>query len=345
MQSPIFKTAYSFKKIKLYIVTTVVALSMFSFTLKVDAQTVTDSSYHYTHQISQGFGARILKCAAKLFLPKNSIPRKLAREDYVSDAAPIPKKIVKEFQIDTIKVQGRNVYTFVHKDKKAGKYVLFLHGGAYINNIFSQHWNFVAKIVRETHYTFIVPDYPLAPASNYSEAFAMLSAVYKSLLSRAGDENIIFMGDSAGGGLALAFAQQQKLEGNKLPEQLILLSPWLDVTMTNPEIKDIQKKDVTLRADNLILAGKAWAGTSDPADYLISPVYGSLQGLPRISIFIGTYDILIADCRKLKSMAVQQGVPMNYFEYPKMFHDWVMLVSLKESKQAMSQICSLITGS
>ncbi len=150
------------------------------------------------------------------------------------------------------------------------------------------------------------------------------------------------MGDSAGGGLALAFVMKQQNESAALPAQIILLSPWLDVTMTNPEIEVIQKNDVTLKADQLILAGKAWASKKETNNYMVSPIYGSLEGLPKISVFIGTHDILAADCRKLKVMMEKKGIPMNYFEYPEMFHDWVMLVSLKESEIALSQICNLI---
>jgi len=308
----------------------------------VYAQPVKDTSILYIYQDKPDFSVHILKAAARIFLNKNSISEKLSREHFVSDAAPIPGKIIAGFNIDITSVNGRKVYQISPKGKKSGKYVVFLHGGGYINNIFRQHWKFAATIVRETNCTFIIPDYPLAPASTFEEAFAMLDAIYKNLLTHAGAKDIILMGDSAGGGLALALAEKQKNEGIPQAAQVILISPWLDVTMSNPEIQKVQKKDVSLRAEDLVMAGKAWAGKSDPANYLVSPVNGSLEGLPKISIFIGTDDILFPDCKKLKVLLEQKGIAVNYFEYPKMFHDWVMLVSLKESEIAISQICALI---
>jgi len=307
------------------------------------AQTTKDTSIAYVHQAAPSLGAHIFKIVARVIVPKNSISGKLAEENFVSEAASIPRNICDEFNVDTTVVDGRNVFTISPKGKKSGKYVLYLHGGAYINNIFRQHWIFAATIVRETNCTLLMPDYPLAPSFTYTGAFAMLDAIYKDLLAKANAHDIILMGDSAGGGLALALAEKLSDEGTQQPDQVILLSPWLDVTMSNPEISEVQKKDVTLRANELVLAGEAWSGTTDTRNYLVSPINGTFAGLSGISVFIGTHDILVADCRKLKTMMTKQGIPLNYFEYPKLFHDWMMFVSLKESQKAISQVCSLIT--
>lgn len=310
--------------------------------LCVQGQTVNDTAIRYVHTQTSGLMSCIIKTAARLFLPKNSIPRKLSNDNFTSAPAAIPKTVATDLFIDTLRVHGRNVFTLAPKGTKSAKVVLFLHGGAYINNIFRQHWSFAAKIIRETNCTFIIPDYPLAPANTFQEAFAMLETLYKQLLGTANEKDIVLMGDSAGGGFALALAMKLRDGGTALPAAVILLSPWLDISMTNPQIKEVQKKDVSLRAENLVLAAKAWAGNTETNHYLLSPVYGSLEGLPKISIFIGTHDILEPDCRKLKSLMEQKNIAMNYFEYPKMFHDWMMLGPLRESKLARAQICSLI---
>ena len=319
-----------------------IGFCLFLISPTIQAQPGKDTSIVYIYQAAPSFEVRVLKIAARTVLLRNSISKKLSKDHFVSDAATIPKQLFTEFNIDTTRVYGRNVYRISPKGKKSGKYVLYLHGGAYINNIFRQHWLFAAKIIRETNCTFILPDYPLAPAATYEDAFAMLEAIYKSLLSETDAKNIILMGDSAGGGLALALAEKQKSEGTAQAGQIILLSPWIDVSMSNPEIKEIQKKDVTLNADDLVMAGKVWSGKSETSIYLVSPVNGSLEGLPKISVFIGTHDILYADCSRLKMIMKQKGIPINYYEYPKMFHDWMILVSLIESEKALSQICWLV---
>ncbi len=308
----------------------------------IKAQSSTDSSFVYIHNQPPGMDVRMIKGLTKLFIRKNSSEKKVLKKDYVSKAAPIPKRLFKDFQIDITQVMGRNVTYISPKTNASGKYILYLHGGAYVNNIFRQHWVFISKLVQKTNCTMVVPDYPLAPTATYIDAFAMLDSLYEILLQKTDSKNILLMGDSAGGGLALALAQKQKNEGQPSASQVILISPWLDISLSNPEIEDVQKNDPILHAKSLYHASKAWAGMSELTNYLVSPIYGNFDGLPKISIFIGTHDILIADCQKLKSLLDQKNIPMNYFEYPELFHVWVLFTPIKESKVAIEQICKLI---
>ncbi|HNQ68634.1 MAG TPA: alpha/beta hydrolase [Bacteroidales bacterium] len=321
-------------------------LSVFLFLItsgpNMQAQTQTEKSTTYIYDKKPSIMARNVKAGARLFVPKNSIKNKLEKENFMSLPAPIPKKYLKEFQIDIFQVNCRNVYRFSPKENKTDKQILYFHGGAYINNIFSGHWNFIAQIVRSTSCTVIIPDYPLAPTLTYLDAFDMIYEIYKMLLSETDSQNIIFMGDSAGAGLAMAFAEKLNQDGKSQPEQLILISPWLDVSMTNPEIEAVQKKDPILNAKTLIMAGNAWSGNSDVKNYMVSPIYGNFNGLPQITIFIGTHDVLFPDCEKFESLAENQNITVNYFKYNEMFHVWVLFPFLKESKLAAEQINALI---
>ena len=150
------------------------------------------------------------------------------------------------------------------------------------------------------------------------------------------------MGDSAGAGLALALSQKLKTENIEQPSKIILLSPWLDVSMKNPDAELIEKNDIMLKIDSLKRAGKLYAGNSNTDNYLISPINGSIEDLPEISIFIGTHDILYPDCIKLKNKLKEQKVAFNFFEYPKMFHDWMLVTMLDESKNVLQQIATII---
>ncbi len=325
-----------------FLVKSLMVLVLIFINFNMQAQSENEKYITHIHQARPSLMARYVKGGARVFLPKRSIEKKLKEANFVSEAAPIPKKYLKEFQVDIYQVNCRNVYKISPKENKSGKLILYLHGGAYINNIFSGHWDFAAQLVRETACTLIIPDYPLAPSSTYLDAFSMLDELYKIILAETDSDNIIFMGDSAGAGLALAYAEYIKENGIAQPEQLILISPWLDVSMTNPEIAKVQKKDPILNAETLILAGKVWAGPSDTKNYCVSPIYGNLAGLAKISVFIGTHDVLYPDCKKLKSFMNEQNISINYYEYPKMFHVWVLFPFLKESKFAFKQICFLV---
>lgn len=59
------------------------------------------------------------------------------------------------------------------------------------------------------------------------------------------------MGDSAGGGLSLAVAEYFRMEGIRLPDELVLISPWVDTVMENEEIKAYEPKDPFLCVSSL----------------------------------------------------------------------------------------------
>jgi acetyl esterase/lipase len=198
-------------------------------------------------------------------------------------------------------------------------------------------------MLKATGCTITAPDYPLAPTYTYVDAFDMVVKLYKQMMQTNEAENMIPMGDSAGGGFALALAQRLRDEHLPQPGQIILLSPWLDITLTNESIKSIDRKDPFLGIEGLLEAGKQYAGLTSPDHYLLSPVYGSLKGLGNIFVFAGSNEILVADTRKLKSLAAKQQVEIIYYEYPDMFHAW-MLLNLPESKKAKQQLAVLINS-
>lgn len=210
-----------------------------------------------------------------------------------------------------------------------------------MHNITKNHWSFIDKMIEKTGATFIVPDYPLAPKNTFEDSYRMVAPIYEELSKNNDPDNFILMGDSAGGGFALALAQFMNEEKYNVPRKIILLSPWLDISMTNPGITDVDAVDPFLGVKGLKMAAHAYAGNSDLHNYMLSPINGSLDGLGKISLFIGTHDVFIADARKFKSMAENYGVHLNYFEYPKMMHVW-MLLPIQEAKKAQQQIINLI---
>lgn len=259
-----------------------------------------------------------------------------------SAASEPPKKIYSKINIEKRLVNGRNVFTLSSKKSVNKIHILYLHGGGYVHGFNKIHWNFLSTLVQSTDSTIIAPDYPLAPEFTYKDSFDMVIPIYKELVATVGHSNVILMGDSSGGGFALALAQRMKKENIDTANQIILLSPWLDIALENPEIKAIIPKDPILSLDKLVKAGKSYAGNTDPSNYLLSPINGDIEGLGKISIFIGTNDILAADSRKFKKSAELNGVNMNYLEYPDMIHTW-MFFGLPESKQAIDQIVKLVT--
>lgn len=247
----------------------------------------------------------------------------------------------RRYDIERGEARGRNVFTLSPKTRSSNQHILYLHGGAYIANFALLHWRFMGSLVDELGCKITAPDYPLAPASTYRDAFGMVLPVYRDLVRRVDPANLTLMGDSSGGGMALALAQRLREEELPQPANLVLISPWLDVTLQNAMIPEADKRDPFLGVEGGRKAGRMFAGGDDPNGHLLSPINGSLEDLGKITVFIGTHDVLLPDCRRLKARAEAGGVPLDYREYEGMIHVWP-LFSLPESRRALAEIASKI---
>lgn len=224
------------------------------------------------------------------------------------------------------------------------KQIIYLHGGGYIDQPLPFHWMFLGKLQKETGATIIVPIYPKAPNHTYKESFEKVFSLYREIIQQADPTSVYLMGDSAGGGFALALAQLLLEKDLPQPRHIILLSPWLDITLDNPEINaELEKVDPMLGIYGAVEFGKLYAGDTDRKHYLLSPLYGKIKGLADITLFVGTREILLPDERKFKAIAEEHGVEIQYHEYPGMNHVFPVY-PIPEAKQARKTIVKTINA-
>lgn len=199
---------------------------------------------------------------------------------------------------------GFRVYTVTPRNREPHCTVVYLHGGAYIGEITRQHWALLSRLA-DGGARVVVPIYGLAPRYSYREAYPFVTAVYLRAAEEPGP--LTLMGDSSGGGLALGLAQTLRDLGATVrqPDRLVLISPWLDLTIGNPEVADVD--DPWLVRAGLLEAGRAWAAGDDPTDPRTSPLNGELTGLPHIDIHAGTRDLAYPDCKLLRERALAAG--------------------------------------
>ncbi|MBN2761615.1 MAG: alpha/beta hydrolase fold domain-containing protein [Bacteroidales bacterium] len=296
----------------------------------------------YKHSIPESFQSRLIQIAMCLFGMKHKTERKMISNGFAKEPAKIRDSLFKRFNIQEAEQDTRKIWTISPVDGKSDLIILYFHGGAYMSSIIQGHWSLMEKLISKSGATTVVPDYPLAPETSCKETYDFIEDLFTRLITEYPDKRIVFMGDSAGGGLALGFTQQLRDENKKQPEQIIIFSPWLDVTMSNPLLQILDKEDNMLSIDGLKNAGRKYAAELDLKDFRVSPVYGDLTGLCRISLFTGTRDILNADAQKFKQRMKEQKIYFNYFEYPDMFHDWVIITSLKESLDVINKVDKLV---
>lgn len=258
---------------------------------------------------------------------------------------PEPPKIIKRrFNIVKNKLNGYSYYVMKPFESISEKHILYLHGGGYVYEINSIQWNFLAKVSKALNCTITIPIYPLLPDHKGKEIFNMIVPLYIKMISEVKPENIVIMGDSAGGGMSLALSELLRKKQLPQPSNIILISPALDMSFTNDQINEVTKLDPMLALPSLVEIGKFYGGEKGPKHYLVSPIYGDFNGLGKISVFTGTNDVLYPDAKKFKNMAEEKGIKINYYEYPSMIHIWPLLM-FPESKKARGQIIEIIRTS
>lgn len=235
---------------------------------------------------------------------------------------------------------GMKVYRIMPEEKAATRRVLYLHGGGYIHQPSAFHWLFIDQMVQETGLEFIVPIYPKTPEYSYESAYDAVAGLYDNLLEECSDELILF-GDSAGGGLAIGFTQWLAEEGKVMPAGLVIISPWLDITLEHPEMDKYAKYDPMLRPEHLKKIGHIWAGNADRSYYKVSPINGPLTGLPKIYLFVGEREICLPDSRDFVAKLKAAGAPYEYYEYPMMNHVFPQY-PIREGARARRQIKEIL---
>ena len=243
----------------------------------------------------------------------------------------VPEDIKQLCNIEEYTYQNRKVFEITSNEAEQENLILFyIHGGSYVGEILREYWDFFKDIVNDTGYTIIAPDYPLAPKYNYKDVFNMVEPLYKETINKYGAENVILIGDSSGGGVALSLAEKMQNQGFAKPQQIILISPWLDITLKNPKIAEMQKYDKVLNREILKFCGELYVDGDNPNTYLVSPINGNLKNLDNITIFTGTYDILNPDVYELVDKAKEIGIEIRVIEEEKAEHVWFIKRHLKK---------------
>ena len=224
---------------------------------------------------------------------------------------------------------------------EATQLILYVHGGAFYLGSLNTHRAFLSDMVARTQMQVIHVDYPLAPEQPFPEALDALFDVYNILLDQGIQaKDIILSGDSCGANLALALAL--KIRDEQLPQVsgLMLLSPFLDLTLTSESLRFNQKHDALLSIETLETGIDYYVPKAmDKSHPSISPLFADLTGLPPTLVQVGSKEILLDDAQRFKEKAEQANVQVTFKLYTGMWHNFQMFHAwFDEAKQAMADL-------
>ncbi|WP_288657865.1 alpha/beta hydrolase fold domain-containing protein [uncultured Limosilactobacillus sp.] len=221
--------------------------------------------------------------------------------------------------------------------------IVYLAGGAYVQPADKTHWQYLNRLAQATRARIYVPIYSLAPQHNFRAAYQEVAQLYGNLYQQAPASDITLMGDSAGAGLALGFSEYLGQRGLPQPGHLILISPWLDLDLTNPVIARYEQDDVTLARYGLRRIADLWAGDTSHRDYRLSPINGDLDQLRDVHVYAGTREIMYPDAARLVEKIKESRIPVDFTVGRGMFHIYP-LYPVPEADAVMKQVVKIVNS-
>jgi len=254
----------------------------------------------------------------------------------------------RQTQVKLLKVAGVTVHQVSNgaiPDLPEENVILYLHGGAYCIGSAKTHGGLTAHLAKKCQAKVFVPEYRLAPEHAMPAAIEDCLNCYEWLLSEGyKPSQITIAGDSAGAGLVMATALRLKEKNLAQPAGLVLLSPWVDLTLENLN-KVNDKIDPLLRWSNLNPAAKHYLNGADPKDPLASAIFANLSGLAPMLIQVGSEEILLGDAQKLYDHAQKYQVDVSFNLYQQGWHVFQLQAGLLNmADQAIDEISLFINN-
>jgi acetyl esterase/lipase len=279
-------------------------------------------------------GAKRRYASAELTLAK--VKRDRARP---KSFAP-PASLARKTRVERRNEQGWPVYAVSPPTGSPTKRVLYLHGGANVYEIVSQHWGIVAELAVAASARIDVAIYPLAPQGTAAACVEVCADLVEAMIAEVGAAHVTIMGDSAGGGMSLATAMVLRDRG-AAPVKVALISPVLDLSITDPAVIELAKTDPWLDVPGARAASELYRGELPFTDPRVSAIHGSLDDLGRIAIFTGTNDMLHADALRLRSLAAAADHPLEWHLGHGMIHVYPLL-PIPEAKPARRALAAFV---
>ncbi|MGW9205752.1 alpha/beta hydrolase [Embleya sp. NPDC055664] len=217
---------------------------------------------------------------------------------------------------------------------------LYLHGGGYVYGSLRSHGGMVAELARATRCRMFFVDYRRAPEHPYPAALDDAVAAYRELLADGvAPSDVVFAGDSAGGGLTLTTLLKARDLGLPLPAAAACVSPWTDLTASGETYRTLAAEDPLVSADVVALVTRSYLAGAAPTTPYASPLYADPSGLPPILVQVGSREILLSDAERFVAALDRAGSTGVLEVWPGMVHVWHLhYARLAKAREAIDRL-------
>jgi monoterpene epsilon-lactone hydrolase len=270
------------------------------------------------------------------------IPLLRGRLGKLNDLAPPSQEGIRREPVDCAGVPAE---WLIPADCHAGRVLFYIHGGAFVARTPKVHAAMVSAWCWALNARALMVDYRLAPEHPYPAAFNDCSKAYLWLLEQGTDPNdIVVAGDSAGGNLAMATLQRAKTEGKPLPACAVLLSPFLDFSLSGGSALSNARHDPVFNLPFAIVIRQFYA---QPAEYLnpgVSPLFGDFTGLPPLLFQVGSREMLLDDAMRAAALAHRAAVETHVEIWHRLPHVFQIITQMPQARAARESALRFISN-
>lgn len=233
-------------------------------------------------------------------------------------------------------------------ESRSDKVILYIHGGGWFCSYPNLHHNMVARLCRMTGAKSLLVDYRLAPEHPYPAAIDDCWTSWRWLLAQGvAAKDIVITGDSAGGNLALALLHRIKAAGDAMPACAMLLSPFVDFTLSSPSLLTNEKSDPMFTSARCIGLRHLYVSAEQIMHPDVSPLFADFHGLPPLLFQASASEVLRDESLRAAAKAYASGVKVEvelWAGMPHVFQAFPMLPQAQTALQNMGDFVRRHSG-
>lgn len=298
-------------------------------------------------KLPQALAHRVVKTALRTsfkwpsLLPLPLLVLRQAMEGGARLFRPRPEAIVERTSLAGVPVER------ISPPGRADRVLLHFHGGAFFAGSSNTHRALGSELAMRGVAQVIMVDYRRAPEHPYPAALQDGLACYHALLEAGWrSDQIMLGGDSGGCAHILSLALTLRDRGLPQPAGLVMISPYLDITLSLPSVTRNARLDPMVTAHALRRGGDGYRGNIPENDPRVSPLFADLHGLPPVLVQAGSAEILLDDALQFSARAQAAGVNVQCHIYDGLWHNFQMFNALiAEADDALDEIGEFIKAS
>ncbi|MGV0739713.1 alpha/beta hydrolase [Mycobacterium syngnathidarum] len=222
---------------------------------------------------------------------------------------------------------------------------LYVHGGGGVLGSSYAYRDLTSRIARAAGARVFVPDYALAPENPYPAGFDDVRSVYSALVTEHGTDpaDLVVVGDSAGGGIAVAVVAALAEFDLPRPACVVVVSPFADLTISGESMSTRAEFDPLVTKATAETMSAVYLNGNDPRDPKLSPIFADFTGFPPFLVQVGECEVLFDDSRRLVDAVEAAGGIAEVQVGEGMVHDYHMWPhELPEAEKAIEAIGEFI---